>query len=598
MPWREGLAMNRQVIIAGLVVFGLLLFVFIVATMAAPGSKPVLDIPNNDSFDDAEPILVPANVTGVLTQTGPVGDSQDYYRITNATIGSSYQANLSILSSIAGMSAQMTLYHGNRNIISGPGTTISWQAVTTTYYILVESKPAITETAQTVSYRLRVDQLEPTSTPAPTNTPTNTPLPTSISTADPYEGSPNNNEFARAYVLPVTTYLKLSDYLGVATFHTLDPNRDVDWYAFWGKKDEWYQIETSGLSSVDTYVAIYKDNGTKKITSNDDGGGGYASLASFEASYDGYYYIKVTNKVNTVGSYNMVMEQIGEPTPGPTVTPGPGANSKVDPCEDNLDFDHACIIAANDPKKFNFVPPYGGVDNDYFKLRIKPGYNYKCFTSDLDAGVDPNMIVYDQNRNGIGGNDDVEPGDLNSSFSYYATYEGWLYILVGYGDRTPSDIYNSNYTLECQSEVPGEPTAVPAATSGPAAATSTPRPSAAPPTATPFVGLKIRPLTTPTPVPETPSEPIVVPINLLVYYDANGDGQPGAGEGIAGISAQAYDASTNTLLAQGVTDAQGHLEFTVTAQGPVRVSVPFFGFSQLVTEETTIRLRVLSLARP
>jgi hypothetical protein len=173
-----------------------------------------------------------------------------------------------------------------------------------------------------------------------------------------------------------------------------------------------------------------------------------------------------------------------------------------------------------------------------------------------------------------------------------------LYILVGYGDRTPSDIYNSNYTLECQSEVPGEPTAVPAATSGPAAATSTPRPSAAPPTATPFVGLKIRPLTTPTPVPETPSEPIVVPINLLVYYDANGDGQPGAGEGIAGISAQAYDASTNTLLAQGVTDAQGHLEFTVTAQGPVRVSVPFFGFSQLVTEETTIRLRVLSLARP
>jgi hypothetical protein len=68
---------------------------------------------------------------------------------------------------------------------------------------------------------------------------------------------------------------------------------------------------------------------------------------------------------------------------------------------------------------------------------------------------------------------------------------------------------------------------------------------------------------------------------------------PGAGEGIAGISAQAYDVTTNQLLAQGFTDEQGHLEFTVSAQGPVRMSVPFFGFSQLVAGEgVSIYLRV------
>jgi hypothetical protein len=237
------------------------------------------------------------------------------------------------------------------------------------------------------------------------------------------------------------------------------------------------------------------------------------------------------------------------------------------------------------------------VDNDYFKLRIKPGYNYECATSDLDAGIDPNMIVYDQNRNGIGGNDDVEPGDLNSYFSYYATYEGWLYVLVGYGDRTPSDIYNSSYTLECKAAIPGEPTATPVPTGVPGA-TSTPRVTAAPPTATTAVGPKIRPLTTPTPKPESPSESVVLPISLLIYYDANGDGQPGAGEGVAGISAQAYEASTNSLLVQGITDEQGYLEFTVNAQGPVRVTVPFFSFSQLVTDEATIRLRVQSSALP
>ena len=582
--------MNRQLIVAGLVGVGLLLSVFIVVTMAAPSSAPLLDIEPNDSFDYAEPILVPFNGTGYLSQTvGPGSDSQDYYEITNATIGSNYRASLSILSSIAGMSAEMTLYHGNRNVISGPSSTISWQAVTTTYYILIESKPAITTTDQLVYYRLRIDQLEPTSTPRP---PTNTPPPTAISTADPYEGSPNNNVPARAYVFPVTTYLKLGDYLGVATFHTLDPNRDEDWYKFWGKDDKWYQVTTSELNGVDTRLEIFRSDGTSRITSNDDGGGGYASMVAFEATYDGYYYIRVHNKVNAVGSYNMTVEEIGEPAPGATSTPGPGLNSKADPCEENADFSTACVIAANDPKKFNFVPPYGGVDNDFFKLWIKPGFNYECATSDLDAGVDPNMIVFTGPSwdNAIGGNDDVEPGDFNSYFAYYAAYEGWLYILVGYGDRTPSDIYNSNYTLECKMSKPGVPTAVPTVPT-----TSTPKPSAPPPSATPFEGLTIRQLTTPTPIPGTPSEPSFVIVNLLVYYDANGDGQPGAGEGVRGVAVQAYDVATDGLLAQGVTDEQGHIEFTVTAQGPVRVSVSFFGFSQIVAgEEAVIRLRVPS----
>jgi hypothetical protein len=85
----------------------------------------------------------------------------------------------------------------------------------------------------------------------------------------------------------------------------------------------------------------------------------------------------------------------------------------------------------------------------------------------------------------------------------------------------------------------------------------------------------------------------------VVYYDANGDGEPGAGEGIAGISVKAYEAAANQQLAQQFTDEQGYLEFTVSARGPVRVSIPFFGFSQLVSgEEATVRLRVPSQPLP
>jgi hypothetical protein len=98
---------------------------------------------------------------------------------------------------------------------------------------------------------------------------------------------------------------------------------------------------------------------------------------------------------------------------------------------------------------------------------------------------------------------------------------------------------------------------------------------------------------TPTPaVPVTPS-PRFIPISLLVFYDSNDDLQPGAGEGILGISAQAYDVMSNELLAQDFTDEQGSLEFTVSAHGPVRISIPFLGFSNLVTgSEASIEVRV------
>jgi hypothetical protein len=578
--------MNRQLIVAVLVGLGLVMFVFIAAGLAAPGNAPLLQIIEsepNDDFLQADEIPMPNPGAALGSVSEDIGNT-DYFSFTTE-VGSDYEARLTINSSSADLQVEMYRYNASQEYMgfAGPSSTsasFSWTASTTTYYIQVASV-VFTSTAQTADYRLQIFKLPPPTDIPPTS------VPTTISSEDPYEP---NNSFTQVFTLPVTTYIELGDYLGVATFHTLTNGEQGDWYAFWCKEDKWYQITTSELSGVDTRVAV-RDRNNNGVTSNDDGGGGYASLVSFEAWYDGYYYIRVHNKVDDAGSYNMTVEEIDEPEPGATVTPGPGPDTDADPCEENADFSTACVIAANDPKKFNFVPPYGGVDNDFFKMWIKPGFNYECATSDLDAGVDPNMIVFTGPSwdNAIGGNDDVEPGDLNSYFAYYAAYEGWLYILVGYGDRTPSDIYNSNYTLECTMSTPGA-TATPTPQ-----ATGTPRPSSAPPTTTPFEGLTIRQLTTPTPISGVPSEPGFVIVDLLVYYDANGDGQPGAGEGVKGVAVQAYDVTTDGLLAQGVTDEQGHIEFTVTAQGPVRVSVPFFGFSQIVAgEEAVIRLRVPS----
>jgi hypothetical protein len=336
------------------------------------------------------------------------------------------------------------------------------------------------------------------------------------------------------------------------------------------------------------------------VKSDNDGGGGFASLVEWQASDDEWYYLKVRSAIRdaqrfTAGSYDFTVREVAAP-PTATPSPIPASPGTVDRCEDNSVLDRACTIAPNNTETFNFVSPHTGPDNDYFRIWTKPGLLFNCRTSNLSPGVDPNMIVYDQNRNAVGGNDDLAPGDYNCGFSYYATYSGWLYLLVGYGNRTPSSIAESSYSLSCTTSQPGDATPTTAA-SGP---TATPRPTTGPiptsvPAATPVPApqLSVRVLATPSPGAVATPAPRFVPITLLVYYDSNGDYQPGAGEGVTGLSAEVYDAVTNELLAQGSTDDRGNLEFTVAAQGPVRVSIPFLGFSQLVaTHGGSIYVRV------
>ena len=590
--------MKRQLITVGLAVFVLLLLAFITATVAAPGKMPVADTePDNNNIEGADVVTVGSYEDGDIDPP----EDLDYY-VVNTEIGREYQTSLAIWENNE-LKLKMSLYYGEaphdyvqESPASASSTSMSWTASQTHYYILVQAATVSTTTAK---YRLSVNRVA--ATPTPTDTPTPTPTPSEPTSEDAYE--PNNN-FDEAYELPVVTSVSLSGLEGLASFY---PVGDENWFKFWTKAGYWYQATTSELSGIDTYMEI-RDRNNAVMESDDDSGGGYASQAQWEAGYNGYYYIRVTNKVETTGEYNLTVGETSAPataTPGPSPTPGLGPDAKADSCEDNLDFAHACIIAANQSQTFNFVPPHGGVDNDYYMIWVKPGLIYDCATSNLDPGVDTNMILYDNNRNGIGGNDDVEPGNPESAFSYYATYNGWLYLLVGVGNRTPSNIYNSNYTLRCDRRVPGQPTTTP--TPEKAKPTNTPGPTTTPgtptagptPTPAPSEGLTVRPLTTPTPVPAMTPAPQFVPISLLVYYDANDDRQPGAGEGIAGISAQAYEAATNQLLAQGFTDDQGSLEFTVAAQGPVRVSVPFFGFSQLVTGDgASIYVRVSSQPLP
>lgn len=331
-----------------------------------------------------------------------------------------------------------------------------------------------------------------------------------------------------------------------------------------------------------------------------------SSSTSAEVTWSAYgprYYIEIqpagpTTITLLTANYVLDVLQIAatptstpQPTSTPTPTPqppGPTAIPGADRFEPNYDFDHAATIAANITYEgLNFIPwAGGGEDNDFYKLWIKPGLFFVCETLDLDPGVDTNMILYDGNRNPIGGNDDVALGDYRSRISYYSTYEGFLYVLVGHGGRLPNvEVQQSGYSLRCTMEAPGMPTLTPTPrpTNGPGPTATSP----SSPLPTPTSGaLSVRPLATPTPPPSvsTPA-PHFIPVDLLVYYDANGDRSPGAGEGVAGILVLAYDTVTGDQIAQGLTDEQGRLRFTATARGAVRLSIPFLGLDQLVGSE-------------
>ena len=368
-----------------------------------------------------------------------------------------------------------------------------------------------------------------------------------------------------------------------------------------------------GLGNYNLGIIVY-DAAYTPILTDTNALDGPSAVVRLVATNPGPYYFKVfqITPVCSGGTYRLDANALSPtPTPMTPTSPPPTGIPGADRFEPNYDFDRAATIATGVTyDNLNFIP-WGGAaeDNDFYKLWIKPGLLYTCETLNLAPGLDTNIIIYNHNRNGIGGNDDVTPGDYRSRISYLSTYEGWLYVLVGHGGRFPhSEIQNSTYSLRCTVEVPGLPTPAPTATPRPLTATPvskdwTPTPetfTSPPPTATPFAGaeLSVRLISTPTPPsPEATPAPRFVPLDILVYYDANNDRSPVAGEGVVGLRILAYDTLTGEQVAEGVTDDMGRLRFTAAVRGAVRIVVPYLGIGRVVGGEgASIYIRIAAPA--
>ncbi len=450
-----------------------------------------------------------------------------------------------------------------------------------------------------------------------------TPVPVICNVAITTTSSVQNNN-------TITTAVPIASYTGLALF-----NGTISQTTSTQPLDQWFVLGNATPGFFYTFQAtpdlggnynlgmeIYSGPITPTlIASNvDTGDGPGAEISSIKFSSAGPFYVRIfqISSFCSGGTYKLIYSYLsptGTPTktPTPTKTIGPTATpfqgqAAVDRFEINNNFDTATTIGLNVKyDNLNFVQwtyDSGTWDNDFFKVRVKPGMLVTCRTLDLQPGTDTNLILYDANLNGINGNDDNNraAGDLSSSVSYFVTYEGWLYGLVGEGfSRPQSEQASTGYSYECTIGSQNTPTPAPTPTEIPGQPTRTPIPTETPiptPTLTPtppFVVVKPLPTATPPGLPTSQ-----IPISLLVYYDANSNNKYDPGEGILGVSARVIDLTTGQLLDQKLTDETGRASFTVSAPGAVQLVVPYLNYSTIILPSggaATIRVSARELPR-
>jgi hypothetical protein len=154
----------------------------------------------------------------------------------------------------------------------------------------------------------------------------------------------------------------------------------------------------------------------------------------------------------TLGTPSVASINITDNDSGATATPQVFADAQ----EPNNSFNEAAETAADaaDLCNLTFYPPG---DQDYFRWWGKAGITYIVTTSNLDAGLDTVLDVYNTNQSLIASNDDVSAGIFRSEVRFTAGTDGYYYARVT--NKTPIDPVNKRYCFGIDSSV--QPTTTP-----------------------------------------------------------------------------------------------------------------------------------------
>lgn len=177
---------------------------------------------------------------------------------------------------------------------------------------------------------------------------------------------------------------------------------------------------------------------------------------------DRNFVVSLTNPVNaaTTSPANITVTIVDDDeAPTSTPTANPTSDIYLDNYEPNNSFDTAYTTSA-DAANLTGITLWPAGDQDYFQFYGQQGLAYEVFTTNLTAGLDTLLKVYDPNGNKIGENDNFDPPNLSSQFSFTANTDGFYFARVL--NQDPTNPTNRTYSFGVTRMNP--PTATPTAT--------------------------------------------------------------------------------------------------------------------------------------
>ncbi len=166
-----------------------------------------------------------------------------------------------------------------------------------------------------------------------------------------------------------------------------------------------------------------------------------------------FFYVELSDPISaTLGAnWRMTVFIVDD---DPTPTPDDDDTIYLDAYEPNNTLAESYTTSAGTKLCNITLWPTGDVD--YFRFTGKAGSYYDVFTTDLDAGIDTNLQVFDTQGVLIASNDDFEPGQRRSQVTIVADVDGFYYARID--NRDPSDPTDKRYCFEIRELTPPTPT--------------------------------------------------------------------------------------------------------------------------------------------
>lgn len=173
------------------------------------------------------------------------------------------------------------------------------------------------------------------------------------------------------------------------------------------------------------------------------------------------FTVFLTNPENaTVTAPGSITVTIVDNDPAPsTATPTPGDEVFVDNYEPNNELGSAYTTSAN-AEKLTDITLWPVGDVDYFRFYGKKDSRYQIFTTDVTAGLDTLLKLYNPEGEKVAENDDVDPTNTRSQVEVTAKETGFYFVKIT--NKEPSDSTNKTYSFGVNEILP--PTVTPTAT--------------------------------------------------------------------------------------------------------------------------------------